>query len=100
MLYTIMHYVTIAANLYLLVLIGRLIFDWTALFRPGWRPTGVFLVIANFCFALTDPPLRWLRRYIKPLQFGPVAFDLAFVVLFLLVQFVPRLIYLLLRVAL
>jgi YggT family protein len=71
--------------LYLLLLIGRLIFDWVQVFAREWRPRGVVLVLAEVIYTATDPPLRLLRRLIPPLTLGQIRLDLAFVVLFLLV---------------
>lgn len=71
--------------LYFFVLIGRLIFDWVQVFSRDWRPTGPVLVVANGIYALTDPPLKALRRVIPPLRLGGVALDLAFLVLILAV---------------
>jgi YggT family protein len=36
-------------------------------------------------FTATDPPLRFLRRYIPTLRLGTVALDLSFMLLFLVV---------------
>jgi YggT family protein len=82
--------------LYLVVLIGRMIFGWVQSFAREWRPSGVVLVLAETVFTLTDPPLKFLRRYIPPLRLGTVALDLSFMVLFILVLIllqvaVPRL---------
>jgi YggT family protein len=71
--------------LYLLLLIGRMIFTWVRAFSPAWEPHGFFLVIAEGIFTVTDPPLRFLRRYIRPLRLGSVALDLSFMVLFFVV---------------
>ncbi|OLT50569.1 YggT family protein [Cellulosimicrobium sp. CUA-896] len=71
--------------LYLLLLIGRLIFDWVQVFAREWRPRGVVLVLAEVIYTATDPPLRLLRRLIPPLTLGQIRLDLAFVVLFLAV---------------
>lgn len=68
--------------IYLLILIGRMIFTWIQTFSRSWAPSGVLLVIAETVFTLTDPPLRFLRRYIRPLRIGSVALDLSFMVLF------------------
>jgi len=81
---------------YLVVLIGRMIFGWVQVFARQWRPTGVVLVLAETVFTLTDPPLKFLRRYIPPLRLGTVAMDLSFMVLFIVVLIllqvaVPRL---------
>jgi len=82
--------------IYLVVLIGRMIFGWIQVFARSWRPTGVVLVLAETVFTLTDPPLKFLRRYIPPLRIGTVAMDLSYMVLFILVLIllqvaVPRL---------
>ncbi|HKJ11942.1 MAG TPA: YggT family protein [Ornithinimicrobium sp.] len=76
-----------ALYLYFIVLIGRLIFDWIQVFSRDWRPSGVILVVAEFIYSLTDPPLRALRRVIPPLRLGGVALDLAFLVLIIGVSF-------------
>lgn len=73
-------------SLYLFVLIGRLIFDWVQVFARDWRPKGPILVLANGIYALTDPPLRALRKVIPPLRLGNVALDLGFLVLILAVS--------------
>lgn len=71
--------------LYLLLLIGRLIFDWVQVFAREWRPRGVVLVLAEVIYTATDPPLRLLRRIIPPLTLGQIRLDLGFIVLFLVV---------------
>jgi YggT family protein len=70
-------------SFYFLVLIVRLILDWVQVFSRDWRPSGVMLVIAETVYSLTDPPIRFLRRFIPPLRLGGVALDLAFLVLIL-----------------
>jgi YggT family protein len=70
---------------YLAILIIRMILSWIQMFSRSWRPTGIVLVIAEAAFTATDPPLRFLRRYIPSLRLGTVGFDLSFTVLFLLV---------------
>jgi YggT family protein len=72
--------------LYMLVLIIRLVLDWIQVFARTWRPSGIVLVLANLVYGLTDPPLRFLRRFIPPLRLGQVQLDLGFLVLFLGVQ--------------
>ena len=70
---------------YLVVLIGRMIFGWVQVFARQWRPTGVVLIVAETLYTLTDPPLKFLRRYIPPLRLGTVAMDLSYMVLYILV---------------
>jgi YggT family protein len=72
-------------SIYLVILIGRMIFSWIQAFARSWRPTGIVLVVAETIFTLTDPPLKFLRRYIPPLRLGTVAMDLSFMVLFIVI---------------
>jgi YggT family protein len=72
-------------TLYLLLLIGRLIFDILQQYSRSWRPAGLVARIAEVIYTLTDPPLRLLRRYIPPLRLGSVALDLSYMLLFLVV---------------
>ncbi|MGL5865931.1 MAG: YggT family protein [Dermatophilaceae bacterium] len=69
--------------LYLMVLVGRVVFDWIRIFAREWRPRGPVLVVAEPVYTLTEPPLRALRRVIPPLRLGAVSIDLSFMVLFL-----------------
>lgn len=73
-------------SLYFVVLIGRLILDWVQIFSRDWRPTGPVLVLANGIYALTDPPIKALRRVVPPLRIGQVALDLGFLILILAVS--------------
>jgi YggT family protein len=72
--------------LYWLVLIGRLVFDFVQVFARSWQPRGFLLLIAEFIYTLTDPPIRLLRRVIPPVRIGQVQFDLAFLVLLIGLQ--------------
>ncbi len=72
-------------SVYLLLLIGRLILSWVQAYARDWRPRGVVLVLAEAIYTATDPPLRFLRRYIPSLRLGTVALDLSFMLLFLVV---------------
>jgi YggT family protein len=87
---------TYVLSLYLVVLIGRMIISWIQAFARSWYPHGVILVIAETIFTLTDPPLKFLRRYIPTVRLGTVALDLSYMVLFIVVLIlldvaVPRL---------
>jgi YggT family protein len=76
---------TYVLTIYLVILIGRMIFGWVQVFARDWRPTGFLLVLAEAIFTVTDPPLKFLRRFIPPLRLGMVAMDLSFMVLFIVV---------------
>ncbi len=72
-------------SVYLVLLIGRMILSWVQVYARTWSPRGVLLVIAEGVYSLTDPPLRFLRRYIPSVRLGNVALDLSFILLFLVV---------------
>ncbi len=72
--------------LFLVVLIVRLVFDYVLIFARRWRPTGLVVVLLEAVYSVTDPPLKALRRVIPPLRLGGISFDLAFIVLIILVQ--------------
>ena len=79
---------SVLINLYMMVLFARVILDWSQFFARGWRPTGILLVL----YALTDPPIRWIGRYVPPLRVGGgMAIDVGFMVLFLVLIITQRL---------
>ena len=79
---TLLTIVWYALAIYKYVLLARIILDLVMAFSRDWRPSGAVLVLANAIYALTDPPLHWLRR-IPPIRLGAVALDLGFIVLFI-----------------
>jgi len=64
--------------LYILVLFARLVLEYIPMFNREWRPKGALLVVAEVTYTVTDPPIRFLRRFIPPLRFGGIAIDFAF----------------------
>jgi YggT family protein len=73
-------------QIFILLLIFNLIITWVMIFARDWEPKGVVLVLVEGVFAVTDPPLKLLRRFIPPLRIGGAAIDIAFIVLFIVVQ--------------
>jgi YggT family protein len=76
--------------LYLLLLIARMIIGLIMVFARDFQPTGVVVIIFEFVMSVTDPPLKALRRVIPPLRIGQVSLDLAFLVLFIALQLLLR----------
>jgi len=66
--------------LYVFVMLARMILDFMPMLNREWRPRGAGLVAAEIVYTVTDPPIRFFRRFIPPLRLGPVAIDLAFTV--------------------
>ncbi len=73
-----------------------MILSWVMAFVRPWYPPRFIKLVAETIFTLTDPPLKFLRRYIPPLRIGTMSLDLSFMVLFIVVLIllevaVPRL---------
>lgn len=76
--------------LYLLLLIARMVIGLIMVFARDFQPTGGLVVVFEFVLSATDPPLKALRRVIPPLRIGQVSLDLAFLVLFIALQMLLR----------
>jgi YggT family protein len=74
--------------IYLLILLFRLVMEYVFVFARSFQPKGLLLIATELAYTVTDPPLKALRRIIPPLRIGGVSLDLAFLVLFILVQIV------------
>jgi len=81
-----------ALQLFVFVLIARVVLEMVQSFARTWRPTGFVLVLAEIVYTITDPPLRFLRRFIKPVRLGSIALDLSVLVLFIIVWILMALI--------
>jgi YggT family protein len=68
--------------LYFFVLLARLASDWIQVFARDWQPRGPVLVVLEAVYTVTDPPLRFIRRFVPPIRLGSIALDLAFIILF------------------
>ena len=68
-------------NLYVLVLITRLVLEYVAIFARDWRPRGPVLLLSEAVFTLTDPPLKAIRKVVPNLRIGSVSLDLSFLIL-------------------
>lgn len=73
-------------QLFLLTLFLRLILDYVRMAAPAWRPRGILLVAADFVYAVTDKPLGFVRRFVKPLRIGGISIDLSMLILFIVIS--------------
>ena len=67
---------------FFILLIARLVLEWIQVFARDWRPSGFVLVISEAIYSATDPPLKAIRRVVKPIRLGSIMLDLAFILLF------------------
>jgi YggT family protein len=56
----------------------RFVVDWVQVFARSWSPSGVLLLILEFVYSVTDPPIKALRRVVPPLRIGNFSLDLSF----------------------
>jgi YggT family protein len=73
-------------QLFLLCLFLRLILDYVRMAKPSWRPSGIVLIVADFIYAVTDKPLGFVRRFVKPLRIGGINIDLSMLILFIVIS--------------
>ena len=71
-----------------ILLIFRLIMEYVFLLARSFRPSGIFAILLELTYTVTDPPIKALRRVLPPLRIGQVSLDLAFLVVFLVLSFV------------
>nr|WP_243857357.1 YggT family protein [Auritidibacter ignavus] len=72
-------------TLYWYSLLVRVVYDVVQSFARQWRPRGISLILASAVYTVTDPPIRWLRSKIPPLNLGGIGLDVAFLVVFIVV---------------
>ena len=73
-------------QLFIISLFARVILDYIRIFSPSWRPRGVILAIAEAVYGVTDPIMRFVRRFIPPLRIGSVAIDISFLLIFFVTE--------------
>ena len=54
---------------------GRFILDLVRNIVRGWRPTGFVLLVSEFIYVVTDPPIKLVRRVIPTIRIGRLALD-------------------------
>ncbi len=78
--------IVLLLNIFILSLFARVILDYVRIFSPSWRPKGIILAIAELVYAVTDPIMRFVRRFIPSLRIGPVAIDISFILIFFVTE--------------
>ena len=68
-------------GLFKLALFIRITIDYVRMFARNWRPNSFLLAIFEVIYTVTDPPMRFVQRFVPPLRLGGVALDLSFIVL-------------------
>jgi YggT family protein len=59
--------------------------------NPSFRPKGIFLILAELAYTLTDWVIKPISRLIKPVKIGGGYLDLSIIALFVLLIILDRL---------
>jgi len=70
---------------YSILLWARFVLEWIRQVAPQWRPRGLTLFLAETTFTLTDPPIKFVRRFVKPVRLGVVAIDFSWTIVLVVV---------------
>jgi len=70
---------------FMYILFARFIMGMVMSIGRRWRPGRGSAAALEVVWSVTDPPLKALRRVIPPLRLGNVSFDLAALVLLVIV---------------
>ena len=81
LLLLIRYVIDLLIDAYMLILFARMVLDWVSILAPRWYPRGVAATLIGVVYRVTEPPLRWLRRYIRPIPMGMMSLDVSFMVL-------------------
>ena len=72
-------------NIFLGLLLVRLVVDWVQVFARSWSPRGPVLFLLEIVYTVTDPPIMFVRRFVPPLRLGAVALDTSFLIVLVVV---------------
>lgn len=75
--------VYVGLTIFFVLMWARFILDLVRVFARRWRPRGVGLVLAEFVYVVTDPPIK--SRRVVPRQVGGAALDFAWSIVMLAV---------------
>ena len=75
-----------------LALFARIIIDYVRMFAKNWRPNSFLLAIFEVIYSITDPPMKFVQRFVPPLRVGGIALDLSFIVILIALSLLQRVI--------
>jgi YggT family protein len=82
----------LALNIFLGLMLVRLVVDWVQMFARSWSPRGAVLLVLEVVYTATDPPIRFIRRFVPPLRLGSVALDTSFLIVLVVVYLLRSLV--------
>lgn len=79
-------------DLFKYALFVRLIVDYVRIFARNWRPNSFLISFFEIIYSITDPPMKFVGRFVPPLRLGGVSLDLSFIVLLIAIGLLKSLI--------
>ena len=86
----------LAIDIFRIVLLARIILDWVRAMNPSFRPKGIFLILAELAYTLTDWVIKPISRVIKPIRVGGGYIDLSIIAVLVLLMILDYLLRILL----
>jgi YggT family protein len=81
-----------ALQLFVYAMFARFIVEFVMSINRGWRPPAILIPVVDLAFTITDPPLKFVRRFVRPVRLGVVALDLAWTIVLIAALFLQRLV--------
>ena len=79
-------------GLFAFALFARIIIDYVRMFKRDWRPSPFISSIFEVIYSITDPPMKFVQRFVPPLRVGGIALDLSFIVILIALSLLQRVI--------
>lgn len=76
-------------EIYTVLLIVRMLMSWVPLLIRGFEPRGVLAVVFEAVYTVTDPH-KFFDRLVPPVGFGNVGFSVGFIIVFVLLAILQR----------
>lgn len=65
----------VLTHLYVLLLWVRFFVDLARGVARDWKPSGGLLVALGLLITVTDPPIRFFRRFVPPIRLGQIQLE-------------------------
>ena len=72
--------INLVLRIFLILLFARFVVDWVQVFARNWSPRGAVLVVLEIIYSATDPPIKFIRRFVPPLRLGSIMLDTSFII--------------------
>jgi YggT family protein len=72
--------INLVLRIFLILLFARFVVDWVQVFARNWVPRGPVLVVLEIIYSATDPPIKFIRRFVPPLRLGSIMLDTSFII--------------------